>query len=107
MRVSEKHSPVSAGSSNTACPPVNEPDRRPASNSEQSGKKTRRKFLLEVGAGAAVLSAAHPLAAVDSAPKRVKPLSGQVRIGVVGGCFGAAFQWHLHPNCKVTAVCDL
>jgi len=31
----------------------------------------------------------------------------QVRIGVVGGGFGSTFQWHLHPNAKVTAVCDL
>jgi hypothetical protein len=28
-------------------------------------------------------------------------------MGVVGGGFGTAFQWHLHPNCRVTAVCDL
>jgi len=31
----------------------------------------------------------------------------QVRIGVVGGRFGATFQWHLHPQARVTAVCDL
>lgn len=30
-----------------------------------------------------------------------------VRIGVVGGNFGSQFQWHLSPNCKVTAVCSL
>jgi predicted dehydrogenase len=30
-----------------------------------------------------------------------------VRIGVVGGGFGAAFQWHQHPNCVVTGVTDL
>jgi predicted dehydrogenase len=30
-----------------------------------------------------------------------------VRTGVVGGNFGSQFQWHLDPNCKVTAVCDL
>jgi predicted dehydrogenase len=30
-----------------------------------------------------------------------------VRMGVVGGNMGATFQWHLDPNCKVTAVCDL
>jgi predicted dehydrogenase len=30
-----------------------------------------------------------------------------VRIGVVGGRFGASFQWHLHPQAQVTAVCDL
>ena len=31
----------------------------------------------------------------------------QVRIGIVGGNFGSTFQWHLHPNCRVTAVCDI
>ncbi len=30
-----------------------------------------------------------------------------VRVGVVGGGFGSSFQWHLHPKCKVTAVCDI
>ena len=30
-----------------------------------------------------------------------------VRTGVVGGNFGSSFQWHLDPNCKVIAVCDL
>jgi predicted dehydrogenase len=28
-------------------------------------------------------------------------------MGVVGGNFGSHFQWHLDPNSKVTAVCDL
>lgn len=35
-----------------------------------------------------------------------RPASKAVRIGVVGGGFGSQFQWHLHPNSKVTAVCD-
>jgi predicted dehydrogenase len=30
-----------------------------------------------------------------------------VRIGIVGGGFGATFQWHLDPECRVTAVCDI
>jgi predicted dehydrogenase len=30
-----------------------------------------------------------------------------VRIGIVGGRFGASFQWHLHPDCQVAAVCDI
>jgi len=28
-------------------------------------------------------------------------------MGVVGGGFGAEFQWHLHPQSRVVAVCDL
>jgi predicted dehydrogenase len=37
-----------------------------------------------------------------------KPLdpSRKVRIGIVGGGFGATFQWHLDPNCIVEAVSD-
>ncbi len=31
----------------------------------------------------------------------------RVRIGVVGGGFGATFQWHLDPDCEVSAVCDI
>jgi predicted dehydrogenase len=30
-----------------------------------------------------------------------------VRMGVVGGGFGSTFQWHLDPESKVTAVCDI
>ena len=36
------------------------------------------------------------------------PAAGRpVRMGIVGGRFGSTFQWHLHPNARVTAVCDL
>lgn len=31
----------------------------------------------------------------------------RVRVGIVGGRFGAAFQFHEHPNCTVEAVSDL
>jgi len=31
----------------------------------------------------------------------------KVRVGVVGGGFGAAFHWHEEPNCIVEAVADL
>jgi len=31
----------------------------------------------------------------------------KIRIGVVGGGFGASFFWHQHPNCIVEAVSDL
>jgi predicted dehydrogenase len=33
--------------------------------------------------------------------------SRPVRIGIVGGGFGADFQWHLDPNAVVAAVCDI
>lgn len=56
----------------------------------------------------------HPTRAEFLAALAVQPLTSParasartVRIGVVGGNFGATFQWHLHPNARVTAVCDL
>ncbi|MGQ9731565.1 MAG: Gfo/Idh/MocA family protein [Candidatus Zipacnadales bacterium] len=30
-----------------------------------------------------------------------------VHMGIVGGGFGAAFQWHLHPNCIVRGVAEI
>lgn len=54
----------------------------------------RRRFL--EGVTAAGLAAA-PLAA------QTEP----VRIGIVGGRFGATFQWHLDPDAQVEAVCDI
>jgi predicted dehydrogenase len=52
---------------------------------------TRRSFISALGAAAAAA-----------------PGDGStVRIGVVGGRFGADFQWHLQPDCRVEAVCDI
>lgn len=50
-----------------------------------------------------ILGAAAAAAFVPGA----RAAAGQLRIGIVGGNFGASFFWHLHPNCKVTAVCDI
>jgi predicted dehydrogenase len=58
---------------------------------------TRRGFMQAVTAA----TVAHQSAPAAQSSAR------QVRIGVVGGGFGSSFQWHLHPNAKVTAVCDL
>ncbi len=74
---------------------------------DQPARKTRRTFLLEAGTRAVALSAAPSVVRSESATQGVRPSREQVRIGVVGGGFGAAFQWHLHPNCQVSAVCDL
>jgi predicted dehydrogenase len=68
----------------------------------QSEALTRRDAL---ATGATVLGAttfgATRLSADAPKPRR------KVRIGVVGGNFGAAFQWHQHPDCVVTGVTDL
>jgi len=55
---------------------------------------TRREFL---AAGAAV-TARFAFA---------QPADRKVRIGIVGGRFGATFYFHEHPNCIVQAVSDL
>jgi len=68
---------------------------------------TRRQFLHSTGAaglGAMVAAASTKLTATAAA----EPASDRrIRIGIVGGGFGAAFQWHLDPNCTVAAVSDL
>ena len=67
-----------------------------------SGKPMgRRDFLRRGGMG---LSAA---ALASRSALAVEPAAKKVRIGVVGGGFGRAFQWHEHPNCEVVAVSDL
>lgn len=63
-------------------------------------KHTRRDFLAR--SAAVYTGAAFAPAAVFGAPSRKK-----IRVGVVGGGFGCAFQWHEHPDCIVEAVSDL
>ena len=60
----------------------------------------RRNFL--AGSVAAAQSSAAAQTAVGE-----RRTGKAVRVGVVGGGFGSSFQWHLHPKCKVTAVCDI
>lgn len=64
-----------------------------------TGRFTRR-MALRAGAGLALTALARPAQPASTAPKKV-------RIGVVGGRFGASFQWHEHPDCIVQAVSDL
>jgi predicted dehydrogenase len=74
---------------------------------------TRRKFLAGVGVSATVMTATKGLQAsvspVYAGDSSVGPPSTEkvVNVGVVGGGFGSQFQWHLDPNCKVVALCDL
>ncbi|HJN15720.1 MAG TPA: Gfo/Idh/MocA family oxidoreductase [Armatimonadota bacterium] len=68
---------------------------------------TRRGFMKAagtVGIGAAIANASRALEAQAAASTED---DRKVRVGIVGGGFGAAFQWHLDPNCTVAAVSDL
>ena len=73
---------------------------------------TRRKLLKGIGGSAVSVTAAGQLAALPLSANAAwaigpRPSERQIKIGVVGGGFGASFQWHLDPNCKVVALCDL
>ncbi|MFL6544713.1 MAG: Gfo/Idh/MocA family protein [Candidatus Udaeobacter sp.] len=62
---------------------------------------TRRDFLLATGSAALTASAMPAVGApAPDSPKKI-------RLGVVGGGFGATFHFHEHPNCTVAAVTDL
>ncbi len=69
---------------------------------QQPGTGMTRRQALKVG-GAAV--AGMTIAGYHS--PQVHATEKKIRIGVVGGGFGAQFPWHEHPNCEVTAVSDL
>lgn len=63
---------------------------------------SRRKFIGNAGLG---------LATIALAPKNVLAndlrFANKIRIGIIGGRFGASFYFHEHPNCIVEAVSDL
>ncbi len=64
--------------------------------------KDRRSFLRKTGLG---ISALGILPGVNLAEEQSS--ERKIRIGIVGGRFGAGFQFHEHPNCIVEAVSDL
>ena len=91
-----------------------------AVNQNDPHEVDRRSFLKSIAGGAAgAAMGANLLTSLSSSaqspaasPHPVAPYSGPrsdrvIKIGVVGGNFGRSFFWHLHPNSKVTAVCDL
>src|SRR5438046_2749012 len=75
--------------------------------------RSRRDFLGDVGklaiaagTGATAVGKGHNVTAA-SQPSSDSQSDKKIRIGVVGGGFGSAFYWHLHPQCVVGAVSDL
>lgn len=70
-----------------------------------SGRRSRRSFLEVSGATAALIAGGDLLTRAGRAyPQET---GKTIRMGVVGGGFGATFHWHQHPNCVITAVTDL
>ena len=74
-------------------------------NNSNSGFN-RRKFLNMTGVTAAGL-AVLPHVAFSDVPDNPLQSDRKIKIGIVGGGFGASFYWHEHPNCIVHAVSDL
>jgi len=66
---------------------------------------SRREFLY--GSGVALASMALSRRLVMAKQSETRNSGKKIRMGVVGGGFGAAFQWHEDPNCIVEAVSDL
>jgi predicted dehydrogenase len=62
--------------------------------------RNRREFLYGSLFGGAGAAAAQVGRSVPASTRKIK-------LGVVGGGFGATFHWHEHPNCEVAAVTDL
>ncbi len=63
----------------------------------------RRKFLNMTGAVAAAMAVSPRFAFAAGTTGSDR----KIRIGIIGGRFGASFQFHEHPNCIVEAVSDL
>ncbi|MFP6584495.1 MAG: Gfo/Idh/MocA family oxidoreductase [Candidatus Hydrogenedentota bacterium] len=59
-----------------------------------------RRDILKLGGSAALALSIGKTQSVAAANKKI-------RIGIVGGRFGASFQFHEHPDCIVEAVSDL
>ena len=62
----------------------------------------RRKFMQSIALGTTAMTVAPRLAFSQS-----KLTKNKVRIGIIGGRFGAGFHFHDHPDCIVEAVSDL
>ncbi len=73
-------------------------------DSNSSVRLSRRSFL-ELSGSTAVLTAG---GLMTQAGRAYAAETGKaIRMGVIGGGFGATFHWHEHPNCVVTGVTDL
>src|SRR5262245_32350703 len=85
----------------------------PADQDEAVCHSDRRRFLGQLCIGsmgvtlASTLSETSALAETNLAQSSSPADRKKIRLGVVGGRFGARFQFHEHPDCTVAAVSDL
>ena len=71
-------------------------------DSQLETKISRRKFIGNASVGMTSLAIApQHIFAID------QNITNKIRIGIIGGGFGASFYFHEHPNCIVEAVSDL
>lgn len=75
--------------------------------SKNAAEQFGRRAFLAGATGAAVAAQSIQAQTADTAPAPQPKAPDRVRIGIVGGNFGAGFQWHLDPGCEVVAVCDI
>lgn len=70
---------------------------------------SRRGFLEKSGQATLTASLAGMVSLTSAADAPDPPIKSdrKIRVGVVGGGFGAGFHWHEDPNCIVQAVSDL
>ena len=73
-----------------------------ASEHAAMGDVSRRGFLKGAGATVTVSALGGARAVLGAEPTRKR-----VRMGIVGGRFGATFHWHEDPDAEVSAVCDI
>lgn len=62
---------------------------------------SRRKFMSTAALGAAAMAFSSRFSFAEGMADR------KIRMGIIGGGFGAGFHFHEHPNCHVEAVSDL
>jgi predicted dehydrogenase len=77
----------------------------PFQQDSETNLVSRRSFLERSGAAAAMIATGDLL--VRAGRAYPQETGKTIRMGVVGGGFGATFHWHQHPNCVVTGVTDL
>ena len=71
-------------------------------NSRDKPEISRRKFIGNASLGMTTIALAPQYLFAKN-----QDLGNKVRIGIIGGGFGASFYFHEHPNCIVAAVSDL